>query len=321
MALNALSIQNRNRHNGRQGFVLPLTLMVIALTTVVMMGVARQSLRVAEQAIQAERDLQRRWGVISCQQTLLDRADWLLDEATWNSDHSSASPQVDPLRDAGHLRSIFQLGSLEFDVFIADEDAKLNLNTAMSLQALPVVTEHLQRLTANENVPIQLAPERMPSADPSNQQFLFSSWGQVFRQDKIPHAAEIPRKIASASAHLTCWGDGKLNLGRASESSIRAICGMADADRAVPRLLAARSQAKGFDFYQLTDESDLRGEEIKKLAAFITSQSNCFSMWVKVTHRGKSTYEFHVIQEEKQKSDQESQRETRPWNTLARFAW
>jgi len=305
----------------RQGFVLPLTMMVISLTTVVMVGVARQSLQVAEHAIQAEQDLQKRWGTISCRRSLLERADLLLDEATWQSSQSPARQVTDPLRDAGHLRAVIQLGSLKFDVLIADEDAKFNLNTAMSLQNLSTVTQHLQSLTSHETLPIRLTPERLQSTASPGEQFLFSSWGQVFRHDQIKEAADIPRQVASASTRLTCWGDGKLNIRRADEPSIRAVCALVGAERAVPKLLAASNQATDLDVIQLIDASDLRGEEITKLTSLITGQSACFSMWVKVSHHGKSTYELHVIQEEKKKDRPDDLILTPKWNTIARFAW
>jgi hypothetical protein len=55
----------------RNGYVLLMTIVLIAIAALILAGISRQSLLLALKALNAEEDLQRRWGAASCRQAVL----------------------------------------------------------------------------------------------------------------------------------------------------------------------------------------------------------------------------------------------------------
>src|ERR1700733_12403728 len=109
---------------GRRGaFVLVMVLALLTVCALCLAGLARRSMDAGEQAATARTDLQRRWGIISCQRTYLPLARDLL-EAEANA--LPAQARVWPLPSSVSVE--FVLGDLHFSVLLADEDAKANLN-------------------------------------------------------------------------------------------------------------------------------------------------------------------------------------------------
>ena len=58
----------------RKGVLLLVVVACILIAGLAMVGIARQSLRMATAAVNSESELQQRWGVISLQRTLLKGA-------------------------------------------------------------------------------------------------------------------------------------------------------------------------------------------------------------------------------------------------------
>ena len=109
----------------RRGFVLVMTLVLIAVAGMLLVGVARDSMMLALEALSAQRDLQQRWGAISCQETILRRAGQLFEAEARQLEKDGEFRMPQPASIAGSI----MLGGIRFDIRLADEDAKLNLNT------------------------------------------------------------------------------------------------------------------------------------------------------------------------------------------------
>src|SRR5688572_2863728 len=65
-------------HHARAAYVLPLTLLLLAVAAASLAGVCRASFQKAVQAANAHDDLQRRWAVTSCRKALLPKASRVL---------------------------------------------------------------------------------------------------------------------------------------------------------------------------------------------------------------------------------------------------
>src|SRR5690349_6208254 len=102
-----------------------MTLVLIAITGLLLAGLARRSMQLALDAAEAQQELQRRWGGITCQRYAFKHADRLLSEPAVAIDDQNALP---PTR-LKYASFQLELGGVRFDLLLADENAKANLNT------------------------------------------------------------------------------------------------------------------------------------------------------------------------------------------------
>ena len=292
ISVEALGARERtDQWNRRHGFVLPMTLLVIALAAIVMVGVARRSMQLAADANQAHLDLQRKWGTISCQRTLLDHAD------QWLSLPPDALPTA--TGDAGHLRTVFSLGNCQFDVLLADENAKVNLNALQQSMTGPeIVLLTTELAQSSEPLRVDLRPhsfaaESIVGAEKHGTMARLHSWGQVFPMQQFSDPLDAPRRIAAATVHLTCWGNGKLNVHTANEAALNALCRRFGNSSLTRQLMNQRQT--GIILEEIISKVDLASGQVNQLATYLTDQSSTYSMWLNVRAAKRSWYEFYVI--------------------------
>jgi hypothetical protein len=192
----------------RRAFVLPMALVLLTILAGSLVVVAQRSAQQANAARGELTDLQRRWGTLSIQSTLLNRCDELL----------SVDGADLPRRDVP-----VTLGAMRFDLRIADENAKVNLTTAwMSRQADPQradLADALQRIDPRVN--IRLRPTRWGEAG-------FFGFDQVV--DGFDPASAFAESVPSA---ITFWSDGRVRADVASDAVLSLIDD--NAVRATPR--------------------------------------------------------------------------------------
>lgn len=305
----------RSRNCYRRAFVLPMTLAIIVLTAIVMAGFARQSLLSAVQSNEAQRDLQRRWGGLSCQRSMLDRAELLLVQ-------SIDGPR--PRR----LRLEIALGEFQFEMLLADENAKLNVNTAAALGPLPAVRQSLYSLqgrAGDSRLPIRLSPSgdfRLAGDQPPH----FSSWSQVFAMDPSMAPDAVPGAIARATSEMTLWGDGKTNLRAASEETVLALANLAADRRTAAKLHSLRATTPAATTEQLVAALGLGERERARFKLAFADASRCFSLWLLTTSANRQWQEFHVVGsvvDAGSEQELEGPADLKPGRlpTLARFVW
>ncbi|MGA2230834.1 MAG: hypothetical protein ABSH22_08035 [Tepidisphaeraceae bacterium] len=233
---------NRQRGNG---FVLLVILVLLTLAAAALAGVCRVSLRNALASTEDAGELQRRWGALSCETAILPHAEILLQQAEALRHRPVASLDMD-----------IQLGGQDFSVHVADEQAKVNLNFIYQTRGR-AAAEAAARV-ATRNVGDRLLVTLRPSdvAPP------LVSFGQVF--------SASPATSLSASADITCWGDGRLNWRRASAAALAGQCQQALGVAAVQRLLALQSDNPAPGLADLMNDPQLAqgqqtGELIKLL--------------------------------------------------------
>src|SRR4051794_9866713 len=93
----------------RRGYILLLVLVLITLAGVSLAGLSRAGLSPRMQAAHAERELQNRWGALSCRAALADSAEDVLTAAQ--------RPGHAPV---GRVSATFSLAGNEYQVVIAD---------------------------------------------------------------------------------------------------------------------------------------------------------------------------------------------------------
>lgn len=227
--------------SAKRGFVLVLTLAMILIAVMITGRTANRSLSRTMQSIEAESELQRRWEHLSLQRALLSRADQLfLARSELN--------QVPAVWYDGR----FMLSGHNYRVRLSDESAKVNLNQLRRvlkpehfrsvLASLPV------RATRSEHEPIE-------------------SWGQLF--GSVPTLQLIENTTA-----LTCWGDGRLNIERASDESIlrllEPVVGLSEVDA----LLRRRKEQRTSATFLPTISVPVSARNL------VTDASRCHSLWI-----------------------------------------
>jgi len=263
----------------RRGYVLLLVLFVIALATAAMASVCRMSLERSLQADRAQTDLQRRWAVITCRSVLLPKSQALLDRAP-----DSASD----------VRRTLHLGRQSFTLIFADEQAKANVNLLYA-QGKLAGAERAVRAAISDNrgdTPVTLRPLPNPPVTDDEDALpqVFESFEQVFGRVS-------PERLVgnlSPTGALTCWGDGTLNLHRASPQALRAVLGPHLPAAQIAQLLALRAKDPTLDPGDLLDLMALPDDRRESIEDLLTDQSACRSLWIISDSLDRKWYDLAV---------------------------
>jgi len=259
----------------QNGFVLLMTLGLIGLAAIALAGFARHSLKLAVEAQDAQERAQRRWGEVSCRRMLLNRSEEIFQ---LQSPPASTSKPLNLV--PSRLAASFSLGGLQFDIVLADENAKVNINTL--LRERPEKAPSLiHQLTGDQLAGALQVRPGVESSKISSQNRM-ESWGQVFDFANLQLLSSVPDRLAAATTELTCWGGGRLNLRRASDISLRAVGGLVLNGEELGGLLKARQDWPDTPLADLLRQLSLRAGKLAELQRLVSDQSDCQSLWIHV---------------------------------------
>lgn len=282
-----------------------MTLVLVSLSTILLAGFARHSLRLALAATRARDDLQRRWAFETCRRSVLLQADQIF-ESRANTIKGDLVPWPQPAA----LATTIRLGDMQVSMVLADEDAKLDVNQVYEdPHARPKLASMIQHLSPPVSaLPLQLRPfaDRSISPQPS-----FSSWGQVFdltlhesglsktaaQKHERQGASALPLifltgqheglgKLMQGTRELTCWGSGRLNVARASDQTLETVVKRVEGDEVAQAILEQRRSTGQINLNQTS-----------QLRSLLTDRSECYSLWVELTSDFGQSYAFSVVDE------------------------
>jgi hypothetical protein len=279
----------------RGGYVLPLTLVLLAVAAAALAGVCRASFEKAVQAAAARDDLQRRWAVTSCRAALLPKTARVIESARTSS---GSTPEV---------RLRLTLGGSPIELVFGDEQAKANADVLYKAGGRAGAERAVRELTAagGADVRVRLAPgASLPVAgkgasatvrDEDDGPRLFESWSQVLG-DTPPAALVAPRGANghSAVAELTCWGDGTLNFRTASVAALRHACPKSLGGAGAARLVAVRSKEPDLELWEVLERLELSGEQLEEAERRLTDESSCFSLWIVARAGRRAWYDLSI---------------------------
>ena len=291
----------------RQGIVLLMVLAAVVLAGVGLTMLARASVRRSLQARAAADRLQTRWGSQTASRVLLDSAA----EVFVRLDEQRRLGAPVP---TGPIRAQFQLGTHTFDVVLADEDAKVNLNAvyheggpdavAQAVQALvgPLVqpllsvdpqTESMARRRARtagqESGGESDDGDFDPVEDAIEPPAAFATWADVVDVDRLRLATGDARVLAELSSQLTLRGSGRLNARRATDEAIRTTLQTVLTDGLAGRVVdrIRESPTAQIELVLRLVVKDARDR--RRLERLIGQQSGSYSVWVESSSpRGRS---------------------------------
>ncbi|MDB5325530.1 MAG: hypothetical protein JWM57_1099 [Phycisphaerales bacterium] len=248
----------------RHGYVLVMTLLLLAIAAVTLAGVVAESQRRAMEAQFVAADLQRHWIGISCEKTLLKHAAELFAAARQTSHQ--------PLN---QLHYSLTVGGDQITLVLSDEQAKANINMLARYLGPTLMGETVREL-AGPNAGVALLPtitrEKGVDGQETSTQ-VFASYGQIF-------GAAQPRHLAGKmTEQLTCWGDSKLNTRAATPASVAAVAATV-LDKAECERFAKIWQKSSSSWRDAFRDANILPDKVKVMESRVTDSSHCYALWV-----------------------------------------
>lgn len=290
---------------GRSGFALLMVLVLVMLAAVALAALARASLTGALQAHDAVQAMQRRWAVRSVERTLLSRAETLLDQAERGRDERGDPAETYQNPPMQALRITCDLVGGRYDLVITDEQAKMNVNRLFPLPKSVSLTEALRPLSSGPHLKDRRTrfnprPLKLSKTLVSGSVHLptIRSYGQLF---EAPDPATLVGHADTPSLvqHVTCWGDGQVNLRRASAEVIMAACERRIGRRAARLLVDAREEDPYRPLSEVLASADRIDADLRPaIRQYVTDRSTTFGLWVVAWQGDRAHYYFKVQSEE-----------------------
>jgi type II secretory pathway component PulK len=265
-----------DRRRPRHAYALLLVLFVIALAATAMAAVCRMSLEKSMQASRAQADLQRRWALLTCRSVLLPKAEAIIARS------KASTSQV--------AREI-HLNGQPLTLIFGDEQAKANVNLLYAQGGLSGAEREVRAVVeaSNASMAVELRPipgrgKSFGTSDASDDDPpAFEGFAQVFAAQQAMPASLLTAGRGTAppvAALLTCWGDGSLNLRRASADAVRAVLSRRLAAGEITRLLDLRAKNPDLESSDLLDALALSEPRREAVEDLLTSESSCHSLWI-----------------------------------------
>lgn len=261
----------------RRGVVLLIVLIAIIIAAATLVSFARNSMQVGADAVKARSELQARWGRASLNRALLPAADAVFKER--DKQLRKAKKELPP----PIIQDQVVLGGMAFDLGLADESAKLNINRVYQIGGLEKTRQAVRELSGSLNA-IRLQPESSAVGQPDEveiedgqqppQPVAFRAWGQVFDLSRI-------ESLPAATSRLTCFSRGEVNLLRAEEEAAIEVVSVV-----LPRAQARRMCSEFRDNPQnaiapLVDRFTANPSARARLKRLLSESSVCYSLYVR----------------------------------------
>ena len=296
----------------RRGYVLVMVLALLVLSATLLVALSRVAGRTALAARSAEEELQQRWGVASCRKAVLPHVEQIL-----------SALEQERRRPVARFSISVRLGGQTFEMILADEQAKANVNAILeNSDATRAETRIRQGLTGSGlsnriklrptvgAVMTQIAnPTTAPTSRPvvSSNGLNLAGWGQVF--EGVPPVQLIGTMPGSRMAPvdlLTCWGNGAVNVKRTTDAALNLAAGRSLSGVEIGRLIEARD--KLFEKRPVSSFAQSPVEALKELIVKsigeslknkgnlgLVEGSSCHSMWIISRTGRRDGYDLFVM--------------------------
>ncbi len=308
----------------RQGYVLMMVIVVLLILTAALTTLASRSLRATQQASNAVALLQQRWGIYSAKTETLQFATTILQNAEDKMRLEGGGKITKP---NGVFAESVVLGGQRFDLVLADENSKLNLNTVYHIGGPAKVTKAVSDiLGASVTRYMNPKPAVLSSArgatpqpvasdseaivsDPSlalsagfnaSDTPAFRSWGEIFDFGKIASESDIGDVKLDFTRSLTLWGKGNLNINRTSDEVLLAQMELVLPGGKAKDLLSNIRASNLVDIQaQLETMEGLKSQDKQRLGKLIGTSSYDFSLFIDVeAPQGRSRRLFVTASDE-----------------------
>ncbi|MEO1524019.1 MAG: hypothetical protein AAFX06_01220 [Planctomycetota bacterium] len=276
----------------RRGYVLLLVIAVMVLLMTALAALSKVSLKRALAASDARIRLQQRLGAESLEQVLLNEAAGVFDRLE-KAVEESRQGGVDA-RVPTQLRGAVSIGGVTFDVLLADEDAKLNLNTLYHA----VGQERTRRAIGEVAGPavlrsVRLNPALSPTQPAENPRArdtesdteleippAFRSWGEVFDLARLSSTIGDDAALPNVTSELTCWAGEGINVKRATDEAFTQTAACVMSQGAAERLVSRYRENPAADLRILIQTEGANERERLALRRLLSESSSHHSLWL-----------------------------------------
>lgn len=267
----------RRPQGEKRGYILVMVVVMLAIAGLALGHVSQQSLSLAVDAARRADEMQCRWGFYSIERSILPRRSELLQPPP-DQNAPENTPPPSPLT---KLDARIRLGEFFFELRLADESAKVNVNSLFQDRDMAKTQHAVQQLVhaRRGRSRVSLRPNRRAAARVSHQE-PFEMLDQVFAEPTKQEIGGIFRDMIVSSELLTCWGDGRLNVRVASKEALEQVCRLALDDKEAGEVVAARLQRPHLSPGELLASVKLADRKREETAALLTDRSNCYSLWI-----------------------------------------
>ncbi len=257
----------RSKRTGRprRGFVLLMSVLLIALAGMILTALARHGLLVAGETCSAQVDLQRRWGTLFLSRVLLSDPERLVARyVESDAERRRALP----------LNESVELGKTLFRVTLDDESRKLNINRLRAVVGPGRATETLRRFGGGAAVHLKPLAGGVLGMRP------FDSWGHLLEIEPTDDARRQWRQIRNLADSITCWGSAKVNIHRCRSDVLRLIGTLAAGPITADRIVALRRDHPDLSASELFSKLGVNQRKVALLDGWLADESDCYSLWI-----------------------------------------
>ena len=279
----------RGRH--RSGFVLLMVIVLLALAVLTLERISRHSISAALTTNEQVQSLQHRWAVTTIENSVLSRAPAIADARYEISEEEDFAFAIHATTPGLPIAETVQFGTFSIDVFLADENTKINLNQLYTVADLRELTQFLYRVVEPTRA-IQLQPMDRRSipfgAKP------FDSWGQVFSYDNLSKNDDAGAWLRDHTSQITCWSDGRLNIRRTPHATLDLAVSRLTDPFTAQKLIEHLNENPNIPVKQLIDALELRATKKARLKRLLSDGSETYSLWLNVQNGRKSAWNLSI---------------------------
>ncbi|MEX2672294.1 MAG: hypothetical protein WD294_09320 [Phycisphaeraceae bacterium] len=308
-----------------------MTLALVVLAGVTLAATARRSTLAAVACESATQRLQRRWAVTTCEATLLPRAAWAMEAAERGRDSltEGLQPQTYEHPPMQRVNLTVTLADITYRIAITDEQAKVNVNRMLESASRSDAESELSNLLRSSDTSwplssrLALRPVVEDSAVTGRGDALapVGAYGQIFREVTPRELLGDADEDGFASL-ITCWGNGRVNVRRATDSVIRQVCQRKVSPLIVSALLRVRQRDRYEPLDTMLSEMDrVNFEEKQQLREMLTEQSTCYGLWIVAEGSQRVWHHFTVAVVAPDLSDDGEQEIDQDVSQKDRFTW
>jgi len=272
----------------RRGFILVMTLMLLAIAAVALAAVGRSSMGLAVSAVRARQDLQQRWGMYSSRHAVLELAPILLKEAEESTGEPVVSRQMEVQR-SGHT----------YDLTVSDEQAKANINAMLQHHGRDTTRTFIrEQLADNIGAGEVYLPTHKPSQDRNTDGVEELDRAIISLNHLLPdfNPATFMKADGYPMQTLTCWGDGRINLSRAPDELVEDVTKPELGAIQIRRLRETLASSENMPLEEALISIELSKDDVPAVLERLTLESSCYSVWVAMDNGKRSWHELSVLE-------------------------
>lgn len=255
-----------------EGFILIMTLFVLAIVGMLLIALANHSMVTATDALSLRDEVERKWSQASCQRFALKNIDQFLTVP------ATEDQPAQLLRENGFA---IQLQDSRFDIQIEDESAKLDVNFIFeNLSEVRTASLIREMSPIDSGLIVRLRPNQ--ARDAVNRRF--EGWGQVFSYAPETLVWQSPA-LADATKSLTCWSP-RLNVKTASDKTLLESAKLLVRANIAREIVDARKENEAASVKDLIAATSATAEQQQALTQYLADRSWCQSVSIRATHNG-----------------------------------